>query len=116
MGPRRSTRKKARPSPYITKKVGSNVDKENDPLVNHHEIPVPDAGRTCPMDVDEVGLPPSQALPVPAETGELTPRLATRPTDGGIVIARVHSTYDDLTDVESNGECSAISLPSYDHR
>ena len=122
MGPRRSTRKKARPSPYTAKKVGSDADKENGPLIKHRKNPVPDAGEDSPMDVDEILLPPSQALPIPAETGnpptpaaEFTPELVARPTDERVVIARAHSTYEDLTDVESDGEYSVVLLPSNRH-
>jgi hypothetical protein len=119
MPPRRSSRKKARPSPYTTDKVGSNADKENGSLVNHHEIPVPNAGENSAMEVDDV-LAPSQALPVPAETSGsptptagLIPTLVTRPTNERIAIARPHSTLEDLTDIESDGEHSAALLPSY---
>jgi hypothetical protein len=116
--PRRSSRKKARPRPYTTDKVRSTADKENDSLVNHHEISACNIGETSPMEVDDVVQPPSQALPVPAETGNisptpttgLNPRLVTRPTDERIAIA--HPTYDDLTDVESDGE-HLLPSPSY---
>jgi hypothetical protein len=120
MGPRRSNRNKDRAVPYTTRRVGSKANKENEPLVKHRKIPVPDAGEDSPMDVDEIVLPPSQALSIPAETGnsptpaaELTPRLVARPTDDRVVIARPHSTYEDLTDLESNGEYSLALLPSY---
>ena len=122
MGPRRSIRKKARPSPYTTKKVGSNANKENGPLVKRHKTPVPDTGEDSPMDVNEIVLPPSQALPIPAETSnsptpdaELTPRLVARPTNERVDITRAHSTYEDLTDVESDGEYSVALLPSNSH-
>ena len=121
MGPHRSTRKKTRAGPYTTGRVDSNADKENGSLVKRRKIPVPDAGEDSPMDVDETVLPPSQALAIPAETGnsptpaaELTPGLVAWPTDERVVIARAHSTYDDLTDVESDGEYSAL-FPSNSH-
>jgi hypothetical protein len=100
--------------------VDLNADKENEPLVKRRKMPVPDAGEDSPMDVDDIVLPSGQALPIPADTSnsptpaaELTPRLVARPTDERVVIARPHSTYEDLTDVESDSEYSVTLLPLY---
>ena len=101
----RSSRSTKKTRSSTTAIATSHPDKENDPPVVNHDITMPEDGENSSMAVDEA-VPASashaEAGSIPTSAARLTvPRPVPRPLN-----AITRSDYDDLTDIESDGENS----------
>jgi hypothetical protein len=106
----RGSTKKARIT--TTPAATSYANKENDPPISNHNINISEVGENSPMDVDNAPPLPSHlgASDFPASTARPTPRPTHRPVPMPNVNTGAHLDYGDLTDVESDGECSTLFL------